>query len=93
MYSDLALIEVGGVKISLSNLINYFSVSGHSKQKNPSLTTTRGWGGGGRRPLCGGHHPKVPLLLTPPLTPSQKLGTLNFEPFRDTMFIEGIPAF
>ena len=61
----LGLIEVGegeGGKISVSNLFNYFSVSGDSKQKknfpqkSGTLTTT------------GGHHPKVPLFLTPPLT-------------------------
>ena len=50
------------MKISLSNLFNYFSVSGDSKQlkkfttkKSGTLTTTRGG-----RPLYGGHHPKVP---------------------------------
>ena len=54
------------MKISLSILFNYFSVSGDSEQKKISnkksgtLTTTRGVGG---RPLCGGHHPKVPLFL------------------------------
>ena len=58
------------MKISLSNLFHYFSVSGDSKQKvkiptkSGTLTTT----GGGGRPLCVGHHPKVPLFLTPPLT-------------------------
>ena len=54
------------MKISLSNLFHYFSVSGDSKQKNSNkkrgtLTTTGVCGGGGR------HHPKVPLFLTPPL--------------------------
>ena len=52
----LGLIEVGEgerVKISLSNLFNYFSVSGDSKQKNNFLHKTwyfdhnsGGWGGG-----------------------------------------------
>ena len=56
------------MKISLSNLFNYFSVSGDSKeiknfpQKSGTLTTTRGGGA-----LCGGHHPKVQLFLTSPL--------------------------
>ena len=39
----IGLIEVGegggGLKISLSNLINYFSVSGDSKQKKSHKTT------------------------------------------------------
>ena len=55
------------MKISLSNLLNYFSVSGDSKQKKiyhkKSGTLTPTGGGGGVRPLCGGHHPKVPLFL------------------------------
>ena len=54
------------LKISLSDLFNYFSVSGDSKQiknspqKSGTLTTTRGGGG---RPFCGGHTPKVPLFF------------------------------
>ena len=50
------------VKISLSNLFNYFSVSGDSKQKK---IPTKKWyfdHNSGGRPLCGGHHPKVPLF-------------------------------
>ena len=53
----LVLIEVGEgerVKISLSNLFNYFSVS----------------------PLCGGHHSKVPLFLTPPLKSHLNINTI-----------------
>ena len=55
----LGLIEVGegkGVKISLSNLFNYLSISGDSKQmkkfpqKCGTLTTTRGGGRGGWPP-------------------------------------------
>ena len=57
---------MGGVKILLSNLFNYFSVSGDSKQKkNPTKMWyfDHNWGGGDDRPLCGGHHPKVPLFF------------------------------
>ena len=69
------------MKISLSNLFNYFFVSGDSKQiKN---FPQKKWyfdhnsGGGGPRPLCGAHHPKVPLFLTPPLTLYYKLMRLS----------------
>ena len=63
------------MKISVSNLFTYFSVSGDSKQikKSGTLTTTRGGG----RPLCGGYHPKVPLFLTPPLKDSTKDFTIK----------------
>ena len=71
--SVLGLIEVGDggeVKISLPNLLNYFSESGDFKQKK--IPTKKwyfdhNWVGLGGRPLCGGHHPKVQLFLTPPL--------------------------
>ena len=57
------------MKISVSNLFNYFSVSGDSKQikKFPQKKWYFDHNSGGR-PLCGGHHPKIPLFLTPPLT-------------------------
>ena len=42
------------MKISPSNLFNYFSDSGDSKQKKfPTKKVV----------LCGGHHPKVPLFF------------------------------
>ena len=46
------------MKISVSNLFNYFSVFSH--KKSGTLNTTRGGEG---RPLCGRHHPKVPLFF------------------------------
>ena len=52
-------------KIPILELINYFSVSGDSKpKKNFPQKKWYNWGGGGGV----GHHPKVPLFLTPPLS-------------------------
>ena len=63
----------GGVKISLSSLINYFSVSGDSKHKKnfrqKKLVPSPQLGEGGGSPLCGGHHPKAPIFFLTPLIP------------------------
>ena len=66
-----------GVKISVSNLFNYFSVSGDSKQikishkKSGALTTTRG---GGVGHYVGGTTQKHHFFLTPPLKQILLLG-------------------
>ena len=71
----LCLIEVGEaggvVKISLSNLFNYFSVSGDSKQKkiHKKVVLWPQLGRGGVRPLCGGHNPKVTIFFLRNLLP------------------------
>ena len=56
------------MKISLSNLLNYISVSGDSKQKKipKKVVLSPQLEGGG--PLCGGHHLKLLLFSTPPLS-------------------------
>ena len=71
LLSDFAFPVVATLKNFTFKSVKLFSISGDSKQKkipikkvwskSGSLTTTLGG-----RPLCGGHHPKVPLFLTPP---------------------------
>ena len=58
----LGLIEVWeGVKISVSNLFNFFPYQVILSKKNP----TKKWYFDHNSGV--GHHPKVPLFLTPPL--------------------------
>ena len=74
----LDLIEVGEGK---NFTFNYFSISGYSKQKKihhkkvvvwPQLGRERG------RPLCGGHHPKLPLsVLSLPLAGGKQSEGIN----------------
>ena len=59
----------GRGEISHSNLINYFSVSGDSKQQKkypPKKVWQQLLGGGEGRPLCDEHHPKIPLFYVAP---------------------------